>query len=201
MMTLLTFLFSFFVESAKIEKKLDKARMCMTARAHLQTRLQLVFTSIDKSALESYFYTKMLGKEPHLSLIVLFDNGIDPEPSFSGTVLGKIYLDTKRNLCLCSWPLSAQENQHWRNEILFSKVKDFEFEFFGENSPEESGVKEMRRPLNANLTWRSHWPKSIHNIPSMIQLKVYEEETKEPTLYTFLLPVADCITYRGNKAI
>lgn len=201
MMTLLTFLFSFFVESAKIEKKLDKARMCTNTRAHLQTRLQTVFTSVDRSASDPYFYTKMLGKEPHLSLIVLFDNGIDPEPAFSGNVLGKIYLDAQKNLCLCSWPLAHEENRPWRNEILFPKIKDFEFEFLGENSPPEHGVKEVRRPVNANLTWRSHWPKSIHNMPSIIQLKIYEEEKKEPTLYAFLLPVVDCIIYRGAKAI
>lgn len=201
MTTLITFLFSFFVQSAKIEKKLDTARMCTNFRGHLQTRLQTVFTSVDRSAVDSYFYTKLLGKEPHLSLIVLFDNGIDPDPSFSGTILGKIYLDHEKNLCLCSWPLTSTENHLWRNEILFPKIEDFEFEFLGENSPPEHGVKETRRAINANLIWRSHWPKSLHGMPSVIRLNVYEEGNKEPTRYAFLLPVVDCITYRGSKAI
>lgn len=193
---LLTFLFSFFVQNAKIEKKLDIARMCTITRGNLQTRLQTVFTAIDRGSGEACFYTKLFEKEKHSSLLVLFDNGIDPDPAFSGVIQGRIYLDSEKNLNLITWPKISGKNRPWRNEVLLSKVNDFEFEFLGTNSAPEHAVKEKRRPINANLAWRSHWPKSIDKVPSVIRLIIYEEGGKEPIRYAFLLPVSDdFVTY------
>ncbi len=199
---LLTFLFSFFVESAKIEKKLDTARMAITNRGHLQTRLQTVLTSIDRSSMDPFFYTKQFEKEKHLSLIAIFDNGIDPDPAFSGPILGRIFLDQDKNLCLATWPLTKDKNRPWRKETLFPHVKDFEFEFLGTTSASEHGTKESSRPITAKLCWKSNWPKSVHEVPGIIRLTLVEESSDKPLRYAFILPVSEpFITYSERKKI
>ncbi|MBU6383194.1 MAG: hypothetical protein KGQ49_05960 [Verrucomicrobia bacterium] len=189
---LLTFLFSFFVQSARIEKKWDDMRMCIANRSHLQVRLQTLFTSMDTAT----FYTKTFEKEASPSLIFSFDQGIDPDPAFSGLVLGRIYLDSKYNLCLATWPASEETTGPWRNEVLQKGVKSFEFEFLGMIGPSEQGVKEKITPLTPQLAWRSHWPKSTHHLPTLIRLRLQQEGFKDPIQYAFILPISECITYR-----
>lgn len=187
---LLTFLFSFFVESARIEKKLDTARMAVSNRAHLQTRLQTVFGSLDPNGL----YTQQFEKEKNLSLIATFNNGIDPDPAYSGSILSRIFLDEEKNLCLVTWPLD-QESHPWRKEVLLAHVEHFEFEFLGENGAHKG--KEKIRPITPNLAWRSHWEGKN---PSIIRLKVREEKQKEPLQFAFLLLTTDfLVTYAGRK--
>jgi hypothetical protein len=179
--TLLTFLFSFFVESVKLEKKLETARMAISNRGHLQTRLQNVLSSIDRGS-DGILYTQVLDKS--MSLLVLFDNGIDPDPSYSGTLLGRIFLDEEKNLCLASWPNGKEKKLPWRKEILMPKVKSFAFEFLGKSAP---------------LAWRSEWPKSQTTLPLLIRLHVVEE--KDALRFAFILPSPDSfVSYDGRKA-
>jgi hypothetical protein len=197
---LLTFLFSFFVQSAKIEKKLDTARLAISNRGHLQTRLQTILTSIDRGSMDPFFYTKQFEKEKNLSLIAIFDNGIDPDPQFSGSILARIYLDPEKNLCLATWPLTKEKNRPWRKEILFPNVKDFEFEFLGEKSASEHGIKENSRPITAKLAWKSNWAKTTHEVPGIIRLTLFEESSDKPLRYAFILPVSEpFITYSERK--
>lgn len=175
--------------------------MALANRGYLQTRLQSILTSIDRGSPDPYFYTQQFEKEKTLSLFVIFDNGIDPEPAFSGSIMGRIYLDSKKTLSLDTWPLTQGKNDPWRKEILLPHVKDFEFEFLGAISASEHGKKESLRLINANYAWRSQWPKSLQPISGIIRLTVYEEGMKEPVRYVFILPVIDpFVTYR-EKAI
>ncbi len=199
MAILLTFLFSFFVQSAKIEKKLDTTRMLVSKRSYLQIRLQSVLSSIDRSTLNPCFYTKMFEKEKKVSLIVQFDNGIDPEPAFSGTLIGRIYLDSEKNLNLATWPLTQEKNPPWRNEILYSNIKDFEFEFLGSATDPEKN--ESMRAITPNFAWRTRWPKSIGAIPGIVRLTLHVEKEQDPIRYALILPVSEpFITYREKIA-
>ncbi len=157
----------------------------------------MILSSIDQSSFGPYFYTEEADQEFGLNL--QFDNGIDPDPSFSGTIFGKIYLGPKGQIHFTTW---AKEKGPKRDEILFLGVKNFEFEFLGSNSVLEKGKKCFLRPINANLAWRSHWPKSLGSLPGIIRLKLYEEGKKEPLYYAFILPVAEpFVTYAGGAAI
>lgn len=176
-----------------MEKKLDAARACITNRSHLQTRLQTIFTSNDRST----FYTKIFDKEKLPSLVLCFDNGIDPDPDFSGMSLAKIHLDSQDNLCLTTWPTEEKENLPWRTEILQKQIKSFDFEFLGQNSALEQGFKEKIIPINPNFAWRGSWPKSMQKTPNMIRMNVYEQGRKDPVQYAFILPISECITYSG----
>lgn len=197
---LLTFLFSFFVESAKIEKKLDTARLAITSRAFLQTRLQSVLGAISHDACDAPLYTKRFEKEEHMSLVAVFDNGIDPDPAFSGAILGRLFLDAEHNLTLATWPLDNTTNHSWRKESLFPHVKSFAFEFIGQNNAGVHEEKEITRPINATLAWRTHWSPSQGQVPSIIRLNLQEEKMEEPLHFAFILPrPVAIVTYQRDK--
>jgi hypothetical protein len=193
---LLTFLFSFFVESAKIETKLDRARMAVTARGHLQTRLQSVLSAVTHDSLAAPLYTQSFDKEKQPSLVAVFDNGIDPDPAFSGAILGRLFLDEEKNLILATWPLDKAPRRPWRKEILLRHVESFAFEFLGpNNAPKE----EKSRSITPSLAWRTAWPKSNARVPSIIRLHLQQEKSKEELRFAFLLPRPDdFVSYAGG---
>jgi hypothetical protein len=194
---LITFLFSFFVETAKIEKKLEVMRTAIMKRGHLQNRLQTVFSAIDRSSMDPFFYTKPLDAEKSISLVTIYDNGIDPDPAFSGSLTGRIFLDEENRLCLVSWPLSKEKPRPWRKEVLHTGVKKMEFQFLGEKSEKEHFV-----PVRDTLGWKSLWPKNLRGVPSLIRLTLYEENSSKPIHYAFILPVAEpLVTYTDEKKV
>ncbi len=173
--------------------------MAISERGHLQTRLQHIFSSIDRGTNEPFLYTQVSEKDSKMSLVLLFDNGIDPDPAYSGTLLGRIYLDEKNNLVLVSWPNQKEKNLPWRKEILFPHTASFQFEFLGSRTDLEK--KEVIQPITPNLAWRTIWGKKQQQLPSIIRLTVQEEKRKEPLRFAFMLPSADLlVSYTGEKA-
>lgn len=190
-------LFSFFVESARIEKKLDLARVCICRRAALQTRLDTLFTTLDQQSSKPCFFTKKEDKESLKSLNLIFDNGIDPDPQYSGSVLGRIYLDSENNLCLTTKPLD-EESPYFRKEILLKNIVDFEFEFLGPKGDK----KAKEKPVTASLAWKTDWKEMQGRVPSMIRLRVQEKNEKEPLQFAVFMPSSDpLIEYVEKKAL
>jgi hypothetical protein len=188
------------VDSAKIGAKLDPIRSEILSREHLQTRLQSLLLTLSKDG--TSFYTQVFPKESQKSLIALFDNGIDPDPLFSGELLCKIHLDQEKNLALVLWPRGLEENLPWRKEILLTNVSDFDFEFLSKKSPASAPTvkKEKAKPINAALEWRSDWPKSLSGFPSIVRLHV-KKETGPPLSFAFHLPsIEPFITYHEGIA-
>jgi hypothetical protein len=176
--------------------------MEISNRAHLQTRLQAVFSTIDRGTSEPYFYTQQFGKEKTESLVAIFNNGIDLDPTYSGSIVGRIFLDSKNNLCFAARPLGKEEDHSWRTEILIPHVDCFEFEFLGKNSATEHGKKEKVRPINNEIAWRGRWPQSEGGIPSMIRLTIKENKQKAPLQFAFILPTPEpFVTYLEKKAL
>jgi hypothetical protein len=184
MSLLLTVLFSFLTQHLKVEKKMEKARAMILERQHLQTRLQDILTSLNHSAPQPPLYTQMFPKEERESLIVVFDNGIDPDPLFSGTLIGRIYLDEKKNLSLAVWPLELEKERHWRKEVLALQVVDFSFQFLGEKKEADPKVKS----ITAHAGWHPSWPEDRKNTPSLIRLTL--RQGGAPLEFAFRLPTA-----------
>lgn len=197
---LLTFLFSFFVESTRMEARLEKARAQVMARHHLQTRLQHVLSSLDRGAMGAPLYTQQFDREKQESLVAIFDNGIDPDPAFSGSIKGRIFLDEKNHLCLVSQPMNEESSKTERKEILFSAIDRFDLEFLSTKTSSEHGKSEQMRQITPNLVWRSLWPKSQTQAPSIIRLCVYEEKKREPIRFAFILPHFDPLVTYKEKA-
>jgi type II secretory pathway component PulJ len=193
---LLTILFSFFVETAKLDKKIETARQAIMDRNYLQVKLQTLFSSIDRSANAPYFYTQELEKEKTRGLVTIFDNGIDPDPAFSGTIQARLYLDENQNLCLTTQPFGSKTSHTSRKEILFPHVEHIEFEFLGKKRAPETGKQDDSRSINAAYAWRHEWSKTEREIPGIIRLTLQEKPSAKPIQYAFILPTAEpMVTY------
>ncbi len=163
MAMILSFLFTSMARSAKFEAKIESARNALFERGSLQTRLQDLFFSVQRDR-QHPIYTQRFPGEKKTSLVAVFDNGIDPDPVFSGAVLGRIFLDEQRNLALVTWPLEKSEKKRpWRKEILLSRIDDFHFQLLD--------------PSEAQSAWSDQWPKNRQGIPSMVRLFVSQNGT------------------------
>ena len=182
MAMLLSLLFSFLVQSLRVESKMEKAREQILERQNLQVRIQDILTSLRITGKGSPLYTQKFPKEENYSLIALFDNGIDPEPPFSGAVIGRIYIDENQDLVLSYWPSDSDEKErHWRKEILFANVSDIQLFFL---SPDErESFIHTERP---KVLWDRYWSKERITPPSMVRLMIKQsDETYE---FGFRLP-------------
>ncbi len=193
---LLSCLFSFWAGSAKVEVRLQRTREQGLARAYVQTRLEQIFTNLVAEDPKGSIYTK------DSDLVVVFNNGIDPDPSFSGPILAKIYLDEEQNLALALWPIEEVKKKEriWRKEVLLRNVSHCEWEFLGEkqglSTPEKQKV--TVRPVNASLEWRSHWPLSVGGMPAVVRLVIALPDTL-PLRFAFRVPAGALIpTYQGG---
>ena len=172
MTMLLSVLFSFLVQSLRVENKMEKARGLILERQNLQVRMQDILTSLRVTGKGAALYTQKFPKEERFSLVTLFDNGIDPEPPFSGAVIGRIYLDEKHNLVLSYWPIDSEEKERtWRKEILFSNVSEMQFFFL--NPDEEKHFIYTDRP---KVFWDRSWSKDKIAPPSMVRLMLKQNE-------------------------
>jgi hypothetical protein len=192
MATLLSLLFSFLIQSIRVEQKINSSRKSILERQNFQIRLQDILTAIYPETDGSSIYTKTFPKETALSLVTSFDLGIDPNPMFCGAVQGRIYLDKQRNLCLAYWPRerekTSQENKKpkiWRKEILFSHVSDIEFQFLDTHEKTKKAI------------WCKIWPKEKSSIPSMIRIII---KTDHGTIQSaFCLPYSKPILYPSSS--
>lgn len=187
---LLSLLFSFLMQTVRVEKKMETARASVLERQNLQMRLQDIFISLSPQK-NCGLYTQQFPKEEALSLVVTFDNGIDPNPYFSGPVLGRVYLDNKKNLCLAYWPIDPVKNRPWRKEILASEVLDYSFQFLGAPSEKEAS--------HSPAIWHSDWSPSQKTIPSTIRL-ILKQKTGS-LQFAFRLPNSHTIpTFKEKKS-
>ena len=170
---LITLMLRFFTEAHLIEHKLDIANAKVIERAHLYTRLTQIFPGVPTAASElkkvGLYTTKVKGEKAD-SLVFFYDNGIDPDPKFSGIVLGRLSL-IDQELSLLTWPLN--EKKHFRKEILMNKVQDLSYQFF--TSSEEG------------FFWTKKWLKESSSLPPMIKISLMQDE--EPLDFAFFLPV------------
>lgn len=181
---LLFVLFSFFTSSARMEKKLQRAEEALLERQHLSQRLQTVLTSvIPSSGKESFpsLYTEKFPEEKGSSLVVYFDHGIDPDPSFSGPSIARIFVNKEGQLCLAIWPERREKGKTFvRHEVLLEPVEAVSFRF-------------LTRGLDGSILWEEKRLKEKNEpIPSLIRLDLWEGKEKEPSLqFAFALPYAE----------
>jgi type II secretory pathway pseudopilin PulG len=192
---LLSVLFRFFAGSVKLEQKISEVRKHLYSRQNLQTRLSFVFQSISPrptTTTASSFFTL----NDQAGLVAIFDNGVDPNPIFSGPILGRLYIDAG-NLVLAMWPLEDRDTANYRKEILLSNVQNIRFQFLAKKSDQQPDPKAV--PINASYEWRTDWPKNRWDIPSAVRLFIQQKNEEVP--FAFLLPFLEPIpTYHEPVA-
>jgi len=189
---LISLLFSFLVQTMRVEKKMQLARSTILERQTVQVRLQDLLISLSPDSLRPTLYTKRFPEEEKESLVALFDNGIDPEPLFSGKVIGRIYLDKNHDLCLVYWPYNPMKNRPWRKEILCSNIEDVSFQFLETNEkmdPKDTG--------QAKSLWQQSLPKDMNRVPSIVRMSLKQQNTTFQ--FAFHIPNAEPVaTYRSS---
>lgn len=186
--TILSILLKFFSSTLVLDRKIDLLRKETIAREHLQIRLLHLFTSIiPRSTLPDASGSSLYSlEEEHLGLAAVFDNGIDPDPLYSGTVRGELSLDQTNTLFISIFPLSESAKKGCRKEFLLQNVEKLEFQFLSKRS--DSG----------SFEWIKTWPKNRWDTPSMV--RVILKKGKEELAFAFSLPFADPITYEREQA-
>lgn len=176
---LLFFLFSFFTQSVKLESKIQNVATQLLQKQKTHNLIQDYFISIAQIEDMPSFYTKRFNNEKCDSLVFVFDHGIDPDPAFSGVILGKIFLDEESNLSICIWPILENKKipNLWRKQTLLKNVENVTFSFIGDSKGQSD--KEI-------FSWESSWPKEEQNIPLFMKMEVKKQG--QILSHVFLLP-------------
>lgn len=146
-------------------------------------RLSQVFDSLDKPQLFPQFpaknplYTQVNDADQKLCFI--FNNEIDPDPQFSGEVIGELYL--KKDVLFLN---IISKKDHKRIEIEHPGISHVKWEFF---DPETK-------------TWASDWPKEKSFPPLILKLTIKENVAKNDRTYCFFLGDPK-VTYLMEEAL
>lgn len=184
---MLTLLFTSISHVVKVEKRIEKARDLLSSRQHVQMRLQDIFLSIETQA---SFYTQTFPEESQESLVAVFHHGIDPDPSFCGDLLFRLFVDRDKNLNLALWPV--EDETLWRKEVLLADVKKVQFYFFGKKRAEEGAL-----PSPYDFSWHKSWKKEREEPPLMIKLEITQKDTTIP--FAFFIPTSFFPSYAADS--
>jgi hypothetical protein len=174
------------------EKKIEIAKEEVQEHLHVQIRLEHIFSQLIPSSFipnaTAPLYTSPFPKEKEKSLVCIFDNGLDPDPKFSGPVLSRIFL-SNQEIHLVIWPLEKDGSipNVWREEMLLTGIDTFSFAFF---------TKE-KKSTQSFWTWLPDWPEEKNELPLMIRLST-QKKGKE-TLFAFFPPFAQPISYEAQQ--
>lgn len=195
---LLVILFSFMADSARVEKKIERAYSLIVERQNIQLRLQDVFTSLTREKDHKPLYTKKFPGEKCESLVALFDNGVDPDPAFSGAVLSRVFSDEQKNICIAIWPLREENKEQsarlLRKEILLHNTHGYAFEFLGNIQNKDPKIVS----ITSSAGWHPSWKETRTDVPSMIRLTIETDEG--PIRFAFRLPTAEPIATYGASS-
>jgi len=184
---LLTFLFSFLMQSVRVEKKIQTIRERLLERQHAHICLQDVFTSLSPQGSHCPLSTFYDLKERREGLSLYFDHGVDPDPLFGGLLEGMVILDEKNLLSLIYGPIPLDLKGAWRKETLFSRVSSVSFQFLVSDD-----LLDVSRPLRGQYRWKAEWSREESKIPSLVRMVVTTKD-KETLRFAFRLPQSNSI--------
>lgn len=202
---LMTVLMGYYGQIEIIHGQVELARQQSFQIRYLQARLAYVLPSIipvkapvkqPEKKYDFYFYTSddQDASIKGTSLVFTYDNGIDINPAFSNTVLGRLALedqDGNGRLVLMTWPAARYAKGTFpppmQKEVLIDRVTELTFEFFNPNPPEppttidnqstnqQQGTNTLaedntpKAPLNQ---WVSSWVLAYKDLPAIIRVTI-----------------------------
>jgi type II secretory pathway pseudopilin PulG len=189
---LFTVLFQFLVSNTKFEQKTKKVVALLSERQRVENRLDWILGNIELPLLKHpNFYTEKLPDDKELSLAILFNAGIDPDPAFSGPTVARLHVNEKKEFCFSWWPLTKKG---YRTEVLLSNIHHVEWEFLGHKEDKDRTIV----PIAGKWAWLKEWPQNKSGLPSIIRLKLWsgidKKKQREPNLqFAFILPNQEAI--------
>lgn len=197
---LLTALSFFYRELTRYDKAGETLRREEINLRHVDIRLQ---KSLAKSlsygtlGTDFLFFTGSGGEGlfwPGTSyLLFAYDRGIDRDPLFSNEVIGRLFVDSEKNLTLATWPIfsrwETRQSIPIKKEILLSNVTGLKFSFFYPTEKTSSKPKpksEVPKVLRATVVqepkcgdeWRNEWAR-LPAIVTVILTRGTDEKSEE----------------------
>ncbi len=215
---LLTIVFGFFRELSEITHLTEQKQKESFQMRYLESRLSFIFERIvheNESARTFFFYTQPPQKNfsDFTSLILTFNNEVRINPTFSGDILGRLYVDVDHCLRLAMWPMHlSQPHQYLQEEVLLENVAEIHYEFYA--APERISnvnaipVRGQQHPKPDETQpekdkWHTdEWLLTHYQMPSIIKLiitlaknpkaldrsNIGTSITTETLVYSFVLP-------------
>lgn len=160
---LLLIIFTFFKEMSTITNLTEVKQKESFKLRYVESRLAFFFERIvneNQSGRDFYFFAgpTPYGQSSFASLVFTYDNKIRLDPTFSGDVLGRLYVDNQKNLCMATWPLHADDpSKHMQKEVLLENVTDLKFHLYA--APEKLISRNfISAPvIDPNIPTRNHW--------------------------------------------
>lgn len=186
---MLVFVFGFFRELSVVNRMSEIEQQKSFQMRYVESRLNFIFERIvnenenDNKMRDFFFYLQPANDEftKTRSLVFTFDNGVRKDPSFSGDVLGRLYVDLDHRLRLAIWSMGVKKpHEHLREEILLENVADVDYEFYA--SPEKvQNLKDIQtgeqidpeKKMPKKDTWHpNEWAITYNQMPSILKIVV-----------------------------
>lgn len=203
-MLILSALAYFYRQFDAINQEMDVQQEELFKQLYLSTRLADILpkTTAPKSESDSFFfYTAPAGTEGSPSLVFSYNNGIKLDPDFSQDVLGRLYIDKDKRLCLAVWPSVARwgdlHTPPMKSEILMEPVESLAFRFYIPPKKDRKKVWEQAKmdvKIAENFTsteggeWRTDWPASWEQLPAIIEITLVTDKSSKPLILSYPLP-------------
>lgn len=208
---LLTIVFGFFHELAKIDQFTRYQEEKTFQRRYLEFRLNHLFSHLvnesDGTRREFIFYAEApSGLSKSTSLVFTYNNGVRQDATYAGDVVSRLYVNEKKQLCLLTWPLKAKNQDPYYGDmfkdVLCENVEKISFDFFAGSKPT---VNQPLGPIRNR--WQEEWQTGYKEMPVLMKIRLYitktnnplEKEDKEknwevsqqePLIFMFQLPIS-----------
>jgi hypothetical protein len=183
---LLMFVFGFFHELSKLTHLSEQAQKESFQMRYLESRLGFIFERIvneNEKSRTFYFYTEppqnKISESP--SLIFTFNNEVRRDPTFSGDVLARLYVDSDHRLCLAIWPLHVKDPfSYLQEEVLCDNVAAVSYSFYAApqavNSDKEITTKKQegieKKTPEKDKWHEDEWLLTYEQMPSIVKIVV-----------------------------
>lgn len=196
---LLVFVFGFFRELSEITRLNEHSQKQSFQRRYLESRLGFIFERVvneNDKARQFFFYTQPVNRSfsSSPSLILTFNNEVRLDPTFSGDVVARLYVDLNKQLRLAMWPLHVKEpNQYLQEEILMDNVLDISYSFYAPPERVKDGKAiaspdkiDPEKKTPEKDKWHEEWLISYEQMPAIMKMtiKVADPEAKSNALDT-----------------
>jgi hypothetical protein len=214
---LLVFVFGFFRELSEIARITEQSQKQSFQMRYLESRLNFIFERVvnenESSLRPFFFYTQPVNHNfsSASSLILTFDNEVRLDPTFSGDVLGRMYVDLDKRLCLVIWPLHVSEpNQYMQEEILMDNVVDVSYSFYAAPARIKDGKEfdfgekiDPEKKTPEKDKWHQDWLVSYKQMPSIMKMIVKvanatasaDQDKVKEYVFHFVLPSSKNYVY------
>lgn len=200
---ILWLLFSQFRSSSILSVKAEKMKKEALLREHTYERLSTLFAKVEASEQyffdegQSSFYTDEVSEnDTPSSLFFATKHPIDPDPSFSGYVVGSLFLDDDHHLTLELHPLKQESSEKIRIEKLIPNVKELRFTFY--KYQKESDDYENKASTLKQIDVSDRLDRTSKELPFAMTLTLERYTDTAPLEYTFFLTSeVQPIEYKG----